>query len=195
MARLLAYTSPTAGHVYPAAGILLELKRRGHEVHVRTQQEDVARLASLGLHAAPVDPRLEAIDFDDWRAGSQARQMRRIVELYEDFAELEMPDARGAIDEVQPDALVIDVQAEGALYAAEASGLPYATYCPYPIPIPSRDAPPHGVGLAPARGPLGRARDRLVHRYRERVLAPHIAKRNEMRARLDLAPLRRYEDQ
>jgi len=195
MARLLAYTSPAAGHVYPAVGIALELRRRGHEVHVRTREADVERLTSLGLHAAPIDPRLEAIDFDDWRAGSQVKAMRRIIELYEEFAVLEIPDARRAIDEVRPDVVLMDVQSEGGLYAAEASGLPWATFCPYPVPIPSGDAPPHGLGLAPARGPLGRARDGLLRRYGERVLAPHVAKRNAMRAGLGLLPLSAYEDQ
>src|SRR3954451_2070534 len=104
MARLLAYTSATPGHVFPPVDMLLELKRRGHEVHVRTQQEDVERLGALGLHASPVDPRLEAIDFDDWRERSQAKSMQRIIELYAQFAELEIPDASRAIDEVRPDA-------------------------------------------------------------------------------------------
>src|SRR4051812_4713430 len=195
MARLLAYTSASAGHVYPAAGILVELRDRGHEVHVRTRQEDVGRLGSLGLLAEPIDPRIEAIDFDDWRAGSQAKAMRRIIELYDEFAELELPDAQRAIDEVRPDVVIMDVQVEGGLCAAEASGLPFATFCPYPVPIPSRDAPPHGLGLAPASGPLGRARDRLVHLYGRRALAPHVAKRNELRARVGLAPMRDYEEQ
>lgn len=195
MARLLAYTSASAGHVYPAAGILLELERRGHEVHVRTRGEDVARLASLGLDVAPIDPRIEAIDFDDWRAGSQVKAMRRIVELYDAYAELELPDARRAIDEVRPDAVLVDVQAEGALCAAEASGLRFASFCPYPVPIPSADAPPHGLGLRPARGPAGRARDRLLHAYGRRVLAPHLARRNALRASLGLAPLGAYADQ
>jgi UDP:flavonoid glycosyltransferase YjiC (YdhE family) len=88
MARLLAYTSPTPGHVYPPVGMLLELRRRGHEVHVRTQAEDVARLGALGFQVAPVDPRIEEIDFDDWRERSQVSAMRRVVSLYEEHAAL-----------------------------------------------------------------------------------------------------------
>ena len=195
MARLLAYTSPTAGHVYPIVGTLLELLRRGHEVHVRTQQADVGRLGALGLDAAPVDPALEEIEFDDWRAKTQAAGMRRIVELYEEFARLEVPDVQRAIHAVRPDAVIMDVQAEGGLYATEASRLPWAIYCPYPPPIRSVDAPAHGLGLRPPRGPLGRARDRLLRAYADRELAPHLARRNEMRRALGLPALARYDDQ
>jgi MGT family glycosyltransferase len=195
MARILAYTSPTPGHVFPPIGTLLELRRRGHDVHLRTQAADVERLGALGLDVAPIDPRLEEIEFDDWRERTQVNAMRRVISLYEEFAALEIPDMRRAIDEVHPDALFVDVQCEGGGYVAAASGLPWATYCPYPPAFPSRDAPPHGLGLRPARGPLGRARDRFWRGAGDRLLRPHIARRNELRAGLGLPPLRRCEEQ
>ena len=37
-----------------------------------------------------------------------------------------------------------------------------STWHPYPLVFPSRDVPPFGPGLAPARGLFGRLRDRLV---------------------------------
>jgi MGT family glycosyltransferase len=195
MARLLAYTSTTPGHVFPPVGMLLELQRRGHAIHVRTQVPDVERLRALGFDVAPVDARIEEIEFDDWRARSQLNAMRRIVTLYAEYAELEIPDVRLAIEEVQPDAVIMDVQCEGGGYVAAASGLPWAQYCPYPPPFPSADAPPHGMGFTPASGPLGRARDRMVARLGTRLLAPDVAARNEVRARLGLPPLRVYDDQ
>src|SRR3954470_2767163 len=195
MARLLAYTSPTPGHVYPPVGMLLELRRRGHEVHVRTQAQDVERLCALGLRAVPVDPRIEAIEFDDWRERSQVNAMRRVVSLYEEHAALEIPDVQRAIGEVRPDALIMDIQCEGGGYVAAASGLPWAQYCPYPPAIRSRDAPPHGLGLRLAGGPLGRARDRLLTPIIERGLTPAVAARNELRAELGLPPLQSYDDQ
>src|SRR4051812_42096062 len=195
MARILAYTSATPGHVFPPVGMLIELARRGHEVHVRTQAEDVERLGAVGLHAAAIDPRIEAIVFDDWRERTQVNAMRRVVSLYEEFAVLEIPDLRRAIEEVRPDALVLDVQCEGGGYVAEASGLPWVQYCPYPPPFPSRDAPPHGLGLRPARGPAGHLRDRFWDVAGRRLLAPHVATRNALRATLGLAPLSGYDDQ
>ena len=195
MARILAYTSATPGHVYPPVGTLLELARRGHEIHVRTQAPDVERLAALGLRAAPIDPRIEAIEFDDWRERTQVNAMRRIVSLYEEYARLEIPDVRRALGEVRPDAIVMDVQCEGGGYVAAASGLPWAQYCPYPPPFPSSDAPPHGLGFRPARGPLGRARDRFWHAAARRLLADAVTTRNDLRAGLGLKPLRAYDDQ
>ena len=195
MARILAYQSPTEGHVFPSTGMLLELSRRGHEVHARTLSTQVGNLGALGLHTAPVDPRLEEIELEDWRERSQIQSMKRVVEFYDKTAEIDLPDMRRAVEDVQPDALIVDVQSEGAAAVAEASGLPWTIYCPYPPPFPSADAPPHGQGLKPARGPLGRLRDRALHAYGRRFLAPHVAHRNRLRVTLALQPIARYEDQ
>ena len=62
-------------------------------------------------------------------------------------------------------------------------------FCPYPLPVRSRDVPPFGPGLPPARGPLGRRRDQLlrpiVFGTLERKMVPPV---NRVRARLRLAP-------
>jgi MGT family glycosyltransferase len=195
MARILAYQSPTEGHVFPSTGMLLELLARGHEMHVRTLSTQVENLSGLGLRAAPVDPRLEQVELEDWRERSQVAAMKRVVEFYDRTAEIDLPDMQRAIEEVRPDALIVDFQSEGAAAVAAASGLPWAMYCPYPPPIPSVDAPPHGLGLKPARGPAGRLRDRLLHAYARRFTRPHVAHRNRLRATLGLPPIRRYEEQ
>jgi MGT family glycosyltransferase len=194
MARLLAYNAPAAGHVFPAAAMLLELHRRGHEVHVRTRGSDVERLRDLGLRAAPVDPRIEAIEFDDWQAKSAIAALERVQQTYLARGELEIPDLRRAIAEVDPDALIVDVACEGAGFVAEASGLPWACYCPHPPLFRSKEAPPYGPGLPPARGPLGRARDGIATKFLERVMDRHLPPVNALRARLGLDPLGRLEE-
>jgi hypothetical protein len=163
MARVLAYTSPAPGQLFPVVDTLLELQRRGHEVHLRTRAGEVDSLGALGLRTSAVDPRIEANELDDWTARTQAEAFRRIVSWYETNQPFEVADMKRAIDEVGPDGLIVDIQSEGAGYVAEASGLPWATYCPYPPPFRSADAPPHGMGLRPARGALGRARDQALH--------------------------------
>jgi MGT family glycosyltransferase len=195
MATVLAYQSPTQGHVFPPVEMLLELRRRGHDVQLRTQASEVERLCALGLEAAPVDPAIEAIEFDDWRARSQLANMRRILDLYARRARLEIPDLQRAIADVRPDALVVDIQCEGAGFAAAASGLPWAKYCPYPPPLRSVDAPPHGNGFVRARGPVGRARDRLATRLADVLARPYVRQRNAVRATLGLAPMRTYDEQ
>jgi MGT family glycosyltransferase len=195
MARLLAYHSPSSGNMFPAIDMLLELRRRGHEVHVRTRGSDVEQMGALGLHAAATDPRIEQIEIDDWRGRSQIDSLLRLVRGYRAWAKLEIPDLRQAIDEVSPDALIVDINCEGAMYVAEASGLPWALYCPYPPPFRSDDVPPHGLGLRPARGPLGKLRDRMWRMLGDRLLARELPPLNELRAGLDLPPLRKLDDQ
>ena len=62
MARFLAYTSPARGHLYPIVGTLLELRRRGHEVAVRTLASEVPRMRELGFDAAPIAAAIEAVE-------------------------------------------------------------------------------------------------------------------------------------
>jgi MGT family glycosyltransferase len=195
MARLLAYHSPAPGQIYPTVAMLLELRRRGHEVHVRTSASEVERLGALDLHAAPVDPRIEAIEIDDWRGRSQVDSLRRLVRAFAARAKLEVGDLCRAIDELRPDTLIVDNGCEGAMYVAEASGLPWAMYCPYPPPFRSVDAPPHGLGLRPAHRSLGRLRDQLWRRLGDRLLAPELAPLNRLRAQLGLAPLSTFDEQ
>ena len=161
MARILVYQSPSSGNVFPAVDMLLELHGRGHELHLRGGASEVERMGALGIQAGRVDSRIEEFEFDDWRGRSQIDALRRMLRAYATLAELELPDLREAIAEVQPDALVVDVNCHGAMYVAEASGLPWAVFCPYPPAFRSADAPPHGFGWRPARGRLGRMRDRI----------------------------------
>ena len=160
--RYLAYTSPARGHLYPITPTLQELRRRGHEVVVYTLAAEVELMRGLGFQAAAMDPAIEQRRMDDWQARTPIAALQRSLRTFAERARSDGPDLRRAIDEHQPDALLVDVNAWGAQAAAEMSGLPWASWCPYFLPIPSRDAPPFGLGLRPARGPLGRLRDRVV---------------------------------
>ena len=195
MGRLLSYHSASTGNTFPAIDMLLELRRRGHEVHVRTRASDVRQFAALGLHAAPIDPRIEQIEVDDWSARTQVESFRRLIRGYYAWAQVEIPDLRQAIAEVSPDAVIVDSNCMGGMYVAEASGVPYAVYCPYPPAFRSDDVPPHGLGLRPARSGLGRARDRLWRRLGDRLLAPDLRRFNELRDGLGLPPLRTLDEQ
>jgi MGT family glycosyltransferase len=195
MARLLAYLSASSGNSFPAIDMLLELRRRGHEVHLRSRASDVDGYAALGLRAAAIDPSIEQVEFDDWRGRSQVDSFMRMVRAYRACANLEIPDLRRAAAEVDPDALIVDINCFGAMFVAEASELPWAVYCPYPPPFRSDDAPPHGLGLRPARGPLGKARDLLLKKFGDRQLAPELAQFNDLRADLGLPTVHKFDDQ
>jgi MGT family glycosyltransferase len=195
MARILAYTTPARGHLFPLTPILDELGRRGHQIALRTLASQVPTMRARGFDAAPVSDRIEAISHDDWRAGNPRAALARAVRIFTRRAEHDAPDLARAIDQERPDALLVDVNAWGALAAAEAWAGPWAMFCPYPLAVRSRDVPPFGPGLPPARGPLGRLRDQLlrpiVFGTLERTMAPPI---NRIRDRLELAPVAGADD-
>jgi UDP:flavonoid glycosyltransferase YjiC (YdhE family) len=157
--KILAYTSPARGHVYPLVPSLIELHRRGHQVAVRTLASEVELLRQLGFAASSISPLVEAREMDDWRGTNQLQQLQRALTTFVDRAEYEVPDLEQAIKADKPDLVLVDVNSWGAQACAEASGLAWAVYAPYPLPIPSKDAPPFGLGLKPMGGPLGRLRD------------------------------------
>ncbi len=186
MARILAYTSPARGHLYPLVPILDVLRRRGHEIHVRTLAAEVERLAARGFHAHPIDERIEAIEHDDWKANGARASLAASTAVFVARAPHDARDLRTAIDTVDPDLLVLDINAWGANAVAEGSGRPWAAAAPYLLPISSPDAPPYGPGLAPGRGPLGRLRDAIVRPLVigavERAILPKL---NMVRATID----------
>jgi MGT family glycosyltransferase len=190
VSRVLAYTSPARGHLFPLTPILDQLRARGHDVVVRTLAGEVELMERRGFSAAAIDPAIEAIAHDDWRERDPRAALRRAVRTFCARAAHDAPDLTAAIEHERPDAVVVDIQSWGGLAAAEAWGGPWAAFCPYPMPLPSRDAPPFGPGLPPARGPLGRLRDRLlrpvVFGTVERIV---VAQLNDVRAGLDLGPI------
>lgn len=194
MARILAYTSPQRGHVYPCAGVLVELVRRGHEVHVRTRAGDVPTLVEAGIRAEPVAERIEEVEHDDWQGRNPIDALERLQRTFMTLADLEVPDLSAAIDEVRPHGLILDVNCEGAGCVAEASGLPWAYYCPYPPVFPSRDAPPYGPGLKLRLGPAGRVRDAALRALLDRVAGRHLPPLNALRGRQGLPPVEHLFD-
>jgi MGT family glycosyltransferase len=194
MARILVYQSAASGNVFPAVDMLLELQARGHEIHVRGGQAEADRLNAAGMHTARVDPRIEAFEIDDWRGRTQVDALRRLVRGYAALAAFELPDVQRAVAGVRPDALVVDINCHGAMYAAEASGLPWAVFCPYPPAFRSADAPPHGVGWRPARTTLGRVRDLLWWALGDRLAAPELRPFNELRTQVGLAPIAKLDE-
>jgi MGT family glycosyltransferase len=195
MARILAYTSPDRGNLFPLVPILDELRRRGHQVVLRTLAAEVAAIRARGFDATPVSDRIEAIAHDDWRANNPRAALARAVRTFTQRADHDAPDLRRAIGDERPDALLVDINCWGALAAAEAWAGPWATFCPYPLPVRSADVPPFGPGLPPARGPLGRLRDRLlrpvVFGTLERTMVPPV---NRVRGQLGLAPVSGTDD-
>ena len=185
MSTILAYTSPAIGHLFPMVPLLQELQARGHEVHVRTLHRQVPVLLAEGLQARPLDDRILAVEAADYQAGSAKAALASSVETFTARARFDAPDLQKAIDDVDPDLLLIDINAWGARIQAESSGLPWATFSPYTPPLQSKGTPPFGPGLAPMAGPLGRGRDALARRLVigavEKLMLPRV---NSLRSEL-----------
>jgi MGT family glycosyltransferase len=160
--RVLAYTSPARGHLYPLVPILDELARRGHAIAIRTLASEVPLMKRRGFAAAAIAPRIEARSHDDYLVRTAHRKLMRAVTVFSARAEDEVGDLREAIEVERPDAILVDAMSWGATAVADARGGPWAQWFPYPLPLPSRDVPPYGPGLRPAAGPLGRIRDRAL---------------------------------
>jgi MGT family glycosyltransferase len=162
MSTILAYTSPSLGNLYPIAALLSELHRRDHRIVLRTHTAGVAVGRSAGLDAEPIDPAIEAVAMTDWMARTGWQAIKTGFSVFAERAALEVDDLRAAIATTRPDALVIDANCWGAAAMAEAAGLPWASFWPYPPYLTSPAVPPFGLGLRPWPGPIGRLRDELV---------------------------------
>jgi MGT family glycosyltransferase len=193
MARYLVYTSPARSHLYPVVPTLEELRRRGHEVVVRTLSSEVGLLRELGFEAESIDPAIERKEHADWQARTPIGALQVAIHTVLERARYDGPDLRRAIEEERPDVLLIDINTWGAMAAAETARLPWATWCPYFLPTPSRDAPPFGLGLPPARGALGRLRDRLLSPVLFGIYNRQAPELDAVRTDLGAPPVRRIE--
>ena len=194
MAKLLCYTSPGRGHLYPTVPVLLEMGRRGHDVSLRTLSGEVARMTSAGLRTRPIDAAIEAATHDDWGASSPTAALGRAVGVFVARAEHEIPDLQGAIATERPDLVLVDFNCWGAAAVAERSGLPWALFLPYFLPWRLPGLPPFGPGLAPRRDLLGRLRDTVMAKLVHAVVNRNLPALNSVRARVGVPPFGHMTD-
>lgn len=195
MARVLCYTSPARGHLFPVMPTLLELARRGHEVSLATLRDEVPRVTSAGLRARPIAPAIEDIAHDDHHATSAKDGLARAARVFVARAEHEIQDLELAIRDERPECLLVDFNCWGASAVAERSGLSWALFMPYFLPWRLPGLPPFGPGLAPRGDALGRARDFVVGQVVHRLLNRSLEPMNRIRARVGLPGLAHMLDQ
>src|SRR3981189_2191671 len=114
MARILAYTSPARGHLYPLVPILDELAGRGHQIAVRTLASQVPLLQARGFAAAPISAQIESLPHDDFQARTPQAKLKRGVAKFAERAEHEIPDLQAAIEAERPDGILVDCMSWGA---------------------------------------------------------------------------------
>lgn len=106
-------------------------------------------MRSRGFEAAPISPEVEALEMDDWRARARVGAQARSVRIIRARAPHESRDLLRALEEMRPEALIVDVLASGALNAAASWNGPWGCYRPFPLP--GFRAAPRILGIA---GPL-----------------------------------------
>ncbi len=195
MAVILAYGSPALGHLLPVGALLRELVQRGHDVHARTMSAGVATMRAVGVHAEPVDPRIEAIVGEDWRARNALGVLKLSIDVLCRRAVLEVDDLRRAVEAIRPDAVIVDANCWGALSAAEAGDTPWLVFSPFTPYLRSRGVPPFGPGLRPLPGIVGDIRDASMRPFVRHVFdRPMLPRVNAIRAELGVSPVTSVDD-
>jgi MGT family glycosyltransferase len=190
MATILAYTSPALGHLLPMSALLTELSSRGYTIHLRTLSAGVEIGRRLGFATEPIDPRIEAIHHDDWKAPNPRAALKMGVEVFCRRASYELDDLADAVARVRPEALLVDINCWGALSVADARHIPWACFSPYIPFLRVRGIPPLGPGLKPLPGMRGRIRDAALRPVAngtwDRVMLLPLSK---IRVGLDVPPV------
>ena len=113
MATILAYTSPALGHLFPFSALLAELAGRDHKIHLRTLSTGVEMGRRLGFTTDTIDPRIEAIVHEDWKASNPRAALKMAVDVFCRRAVYEVADFTDAVTRTRPDTLIVDVNSWG----------------------------------------------------------------------------------
>jgi MGT family glycosyltransferase len=192
------------GTVPPELGAVRRLVERGHRVLVLGEDVMADEVAATGARFRRwsralnrASRRAEDAPDRDW----EIRDPRRAVASALDHlvlgpAAAYAEETAAAARELRPDLVATTFFAVGAMIGAEAEGVPFDVLFPNIYPLPAAGLPPFGAGLRPARGPFGRARDRVVGGLAERMWGARALPRiNQVRADHGLAPLAHFADQ
>jgi MGT family glycosyltransferase len=177
------------GTVPPELGVARRLVGRGHQVTVLADQsmaDQVRRTEAAFLPWAS-----SAGEFRDWALRGPLRLARGTVDhMMVGPAPSQAADTAAAIEAIRPDLVVTSSFAIGAMIAAEARRLPFDVLISNAYPLPAKGMPPFGMGLSPARGPLGRLRDRTMRTASIRLIDRYALPRvNALRAEHGLEPV------
>lgn len=185
------------GAVPPTLDLARALLRRGHSVRVLADPTLREEVEAIGATFRPwtraphrIAPGAENEVVRDWEARTPIGAFLRVRDR------LICGPAREFADDVldehrrQPaDVIVAEAFLRGALIAAEAANVPHVAFLTTVNCVPTPGAPPFGAGFAPARGPLGRVRDRAVAELSRRMWNGGLGRLNAARERLSLDPV------
>jgi MGT family glycosyltransferase len=184
------------GAVPPTLSLARALVERGHEVRVLGDPVLVPEIEAAGAEPiawtrAPhrTERTAESDLFKDWEARTPAGAFARIRErlMFGRAGDV----ARDVLEELErrrADAIVTEPMLAGSVIAGEAAGVPVALIFTTIDAFPVEGRPPLGPGFQPARGPLGRLRDRAVSAASRAAWNRGLPAFNAARAELGLTP-------
>ena len=171
---------------------------RGHQVRVLGTEGLRARFESAGAtflrykYAPDNDLRQPETDLvKDWQTRNPLTQWQRVRDRQLCGPAREF--CRDVAEELQrdpADVAVVDTMIPAAMFGAEVTGVRAVIVMHGPYAIPRPDVPPLGTGLMPAKGPLGRLRDRSAAAVALAVFRSGMPSLNRTRAEVGLPPVR-----
>jgi len=184
------------GTLPPELGLARRLVERGHQVHVLgespVEPEAIAAGCTFsGFVRAPnrKSRRPEDDPFKDW-TGNPMAAFKRVRDLLVCGPALEFAlDVLEQIERRRAEAVITDLMILGAIIGAEKSGLPRVGIAPHCYMRPTPGSTPLGLGLRPARGPLGRLRDAVLRVMMMRMIGEGLPAIARARKELDLEPV------
>jgi MGT family glycosyltransferase len=203
VARVLIPYWDGGGSVPPLLAMLRVMSERGHDVRVLGTPTLRARVEAAGgrfvayAYGAGHDPSSPETDlFRDWEPRTPFGVFARVRDRL--LCGPALAIARETLAEAErepPDVIAVDLFLFGAMAAAERIGVPWAalSHTVYPLPAPGR--PPFGMGLRPARGPLGRVRDAALTAASVQIFDTGRDALNDARRELGLSALAHTLDQ
>jgi MGT family glycosyltransferase len=194
MAGILVYTAPTRGHLYPLVPTLETLLERGHDLFVRTAGAEVRNLRELGFEARALADTVEFAIRNDWQHFEPDEALRSLLLYLVDRGPAEAEDLQRAVEVHQPDLLVVDVHAFGALACAETCGVPWASWSSTLLPFPAPGIPPFGLGLPRSSGALGAMKNWAKANSVQKAYDQALPQLNALRESLGAPPLARLLD-
>ncbi|MFP5371219.1 MAG: nucleotide disphospho-sugar-binding domain-containing protein, partial [Actinomycetes bacterium] len=185
------------GTVPVEMGVVRRLLARGHTVTVLADPTVAAEVADAGAEfrswtRAPhrTSTALEDDVIKDWECRTPVALVNRLCErIITGPAAEYAADVREALTERPADAVLASGPVLGALVGAESMGVPAVALCANVYSRPAPGIPPFGSGLAPARGPFGRARDRAMNALAAALWNRNLPPLNAARTALGLEPL------
>jgi MGT family glycosyltransferase len=202
--RYLAAVVDGGGNVPPELSAVRRLVERGHAVAVLAEDSVASEVRATGaeigrwVHAPNrTDRRPENDPCRDWECRYPWQLVDRLVKtLFVGPAARYAQDVSDAIAQFRPSLVMCSMFCLGGMVAAEAAGVPFVVLLPNIYVLPAVGMPPFGIGLMPARGPLGRWRDRVLNGFIERQWdARGLEGLNALRRQYALSPLVHFLDQ